>query len=152
VAAIPLLLVLPHELGHALTALAFGGSSDVVVGGEPRRFNLQLGRLSVRVRPLNGWSWMWYGMAPSEIPRATRLRVVLAAAAGPFVTLALLACYAAAAQLTAGFLRWFFWVLTYAAAWTFLVTALPIRYGRFFGPYAGRDSDGSRIRRALAGS
>ena len=151
-AAIPLLLVLPHELGHALVALAFGGRSDVLVGGEPRRLNLGLGRLSIHVRPLNGWHWLWYGTAPSDIPRPTRLRVVLVAAAGPIVTLALLVGYASAALSTDGFVRSFFWVLAYAAAWTFLVTALPIRYGRFFGPYAGRDSDGTRIRRALAGS
>ena len=64
----------------------------------------------------------------------------------------LVAAYAAAGTETDGFLRWFCWLLALGGAWTFAVTALPIKYGRFFGPYAGRVSDGYRIRDALGGS
>jgi hypothetical protein len=64
----------------------------------------------------------------------------------------LVAAYAAAGTETDGFLRWFCWFLALGGAWTFAVTALPIKYGRFFGPYAGRVSDGYRIRDALGGS
>jgi len=149
-AATPTQLVLPHELGHALVALVFGGRSDVVVGREPRPLGFRLGRLSVRIRPLSGWRWMWYGTAPSEVPHATAAQVALVAAAGPLVTLTLAGVYAFAAVATGGFLRSFFAFVAAGAAWTFAVTALPMRYGRFFGPYAGRESDGSRVRRTLA--
>jgi Peptidase family M50 len=148
--ATPTLLVLPHELGHAFVALAFGGRSDVAVGREPRPLGFRLGRLSVRIRPLNGWRWMWYGTAPSELPNATTPQVALVAAAGPLVTLLLAGAYVFAAVATGGFLRGLFAFLAAGGAWTFVVTALPMRYGRNFGPYAGRESDGYRVRRALA--
>jgi hypothetical protein len=141
---------LPHEPGHALVALAFGGRSDVAVGREPRPLGLRLGRLTVRIRPLNGWRRMWYGTAPSEVPHATTAQVALVAAAGPLVTLTLAVTYAFAAAAIGGFLRWFFVFLAAGAASTFVVTALPMRYGRSFEPYAGRESDGYRVRRALA--
>jgi hypothetical protein len=53
-AATPTLLVLQHELGHALVALAFDGRSDVAVGREPRPLGFRTGRLAVGIRPLNG--------------------------------------------------------------------------------------------------
>ena len=145
-AATPTLLVLPHELGHALVASAFGGRNDVSVGREPRPLGFRLGRLSVRIRRLNGWRRMWYGTAPSELPNATTPQVALVAGAGPLVP----GAYVFAAVATGGFLRGFFAFLAAGGAWTFVVTALPMRYGRFFGPYAGRESDGYRVRRALA--
>jgi hypothetical protein len=70
-------------------------------------------------------------------------------AGGPLTTLGLTISYAVLAAATQGFGRSFFWFLAISAAWTFLVTAVPIRYGRFFGPYEGRVSDGYRIREAF---
>jgi hypothetical protein len=36
--------------------------------------------------------------------------------------------------------------------WELLVTAVPVRYPRWFGPYAGRVSDGYRIVRLFRSS
>jgi hypothetical protein len=55
-AATPTLLVPPHELGHALVALAFDGRSDVAVGRELRPLGFRLRRLAVRIRPLDGFA------------------------------------------------------------------------------------------------
>ena len=149
---VPLLLVLPHELGHALVALAFGVRPvDVYVGAEPRR-DLSLGALRMHVRALNGWRWLWYGTVQAEGEVASRRRRAAILAAGPLTTLLLVVAYSAAGTATGGFLRWFWWFLALGGVWAFAVTALPIRYGRFFGPYAGRASDGYRIREALGGS
>jgi Zn-dependent protease len=149
---VPLLLVLPHELGHALAALAFGVRPvDVYVGAEPR-FRLSLGALHVHVRPLNGWRWMWYGTVDAEGSVPSRWRRASILAAGPLTTVLLVLAYSAAAAAAGGLLGWFFWFLAFGGVWEFAVTALPIRYGRLFGPYAGRVSDGYRIREALGGS
>jgi hypothetical protein len=149
-ALVPLLLVLPHELAHALAALAGGARRvDIVVGGEPRRLGFSLPRLSVRMRLLNSPKWVWYGIFRSELERASRWSRIAVAAAGPLTTLALVILYAAFGSATGGFFRWFFFFLAFGGAWAFLVTAAPIRYGRFFGPYEGRVSDGYRIRETL---
>ena len=149
-ALLPLFLVLPHELGHALVALVGGAHrADVVVGGEPRRLGFDLGRLSVRMRLLNSLKWLWYGTTRSDLEGASRWNRAAVSAAGPLITLVLTILYAALGTATGGLLRWFFWFLAVAGAWTFLVTAVPIRYGRLFGPYAGRVSDGYRIRETL---
>jgi hypothetical protein len=145
--------VLPHELGHAAAALALARREvDVYVGAEPRRFEVSLGRLSLHIRPFNTWRWMWYGTVEAEAEGTARWQRAAILAAGPLTTLALVLGYSAAGNATSGFLRWFFWFLAIGGLWTFVVTALPIRYGRFFGPYAGRVSDGYRIRRALSRS
>ena len=44
------------------------------------------------------------------------------------------------------------WVIAATVTWQLLVTAVPMRYPRWFGPYAGRVSDGYRIVRLLRAS
>ena len=146
----PLLLVLPHELGHGLAALVCGARPvSVVVGAEPRRIGLHAGALDIRLRPLNRFRWLWYGTARWDGSDASRAQQVLCAAAGPLTTLVIVLAYSAAGTATAGVFRWSFGFLALGGAWTFLTTALPIRYGRLFGPYAGRTSDGYQIREIL---
>jgi hypothetical protein len=150
---VPLLIVLPHELGHAIAARIVGARRvDVELGGEPRRIGLEIGRLSVRMRLLSHPRWLWYGTCQSDLGAASRWSRALVSAAGPLTTLALTISYAALGAATGDFGRWFFWSLAFGGAWTFVVTAAPIRYGRFFGPYEGRVSDGYRIREALRGA
>jgi hypothetical protein len=43
-------------------------------------------------------------------------------------------------------------VLAWAVAFELFVTAVPMRYPRWFGPYAGYVSDGSRIARLVRSS
>jgi hypothetical protein len=150
-ALVPLLLVLPHELGHAIVALIFGARRvDVEVGAEPRRIRLELGRLSLRMRPLSRPSWLWYGTFRSDLDDVSRWVAAAVSVAGPLTTLVLTVAYAVLGTATGSFGRWFFWFLAVSGAWTFLVTATPIRYGRFFGPYEGRVSDGYHVREALS--
>jgi hypothetical protein len=44
------------------------------------------------------------------------------------------------------------WAPAFAVAWQLLVTAIPLRYPAWFGPYAGWTSDGYRIVRVLRSS
>jgi hypothetical protein len=44
------------------------------------------------------------------------------------------------------------WAPAFAVAWQVLVTAIPLRYPAWFGPYAGWTSDGYRIVRVLRSS
>jgi hypothetical protein len=147
---VPILLVLPHELGHAIAARIFGAEHvEVEVGAEPRRIGFEVGRVAVRMRPLSHPKWLWYGTFQADMDGTARLKRIVVLAAGPLATLALTIAYAALGATTNGFARWFFWFLAVSGAWTFLVTAAPIRYGRFFGPYEGSISDGYRIREVL---
>jgi len=147
----PLLLVLPHELGHGLAALACGARGvNVVVGAEPRRLGLRLGPLDIRVRELNPPRWLMYGTARWDNDDFSRGQSVFCAAAGPLTTLVLVLAYSVSGAATSGVIRWMFWFLFFGGVSSFLATALPIRYGRFFGPYAGRVSDGQRIREVLS--
>jgi membrane-associated protease RseP (regulator of RpoE activity) len=144
-------ITLLHELGHALTALALGVRRVTVqVGRAPtRRWSAE--RLELRIRLLNSPRWAWFGTieAPGDV--STR-RAIAITAAGPIVTAAVLASLLLAAAL----LPWppviVVWVVVAAVAWQLLVTAIPMRYPRWFGPYAGRVSDGYRIVRLLRSS
>lgn len=147
---VPVLLVLPHELGHAIAARVCGGGRvNVEVGAEPRRIGFEVGQVSVRMRLLSRPRWLWYGTFRYDLDDDSRWIRAAVSAAGPLTTLALTISYAALGAATEAFGRWFFWFLAVGGAWTFLVTAAPIRYGRFFGPYEGRFSDGYHVRQAL---
>jgi hypothetical protein len=120
-ALVPLLLVLPHELGHALVALLCGSrEARVEIGAPTRRVRVRPGRLQLAVRPVSGW-------------------------AGPAALLACSLVYGALGSAEGGVARAALLFLSASGAYTFVVTALPLRYGRFFGPYAGSTSDGRRI-------
>jgi hypothetical protein len=147
-ACIPLLLVLPHELGHAFSAVALGAKdAHVVVGGEPRPLRVRLGRLTVEARPFNTPRWVWYGTArgTSWGEDVSHRALIVMLACGPLVSLGVGLAYGWVGGQLHGFLRAFFWFLAAGGLWTFVVTALPIRYGRFFGPFAGHTSDGRKI-------
>jgi hypothetical protein len=150
-ATAPLLLVLPHELGHALTALAVGAPhAEVNVGLEPRPIRLRVGRLALQMRLLNRPRYAWFGFVQTDLPGAGRGARIAVAAAGPIVSLLLVAAWTAASlSMKGSFLGLYFAVLGLAAFISFLATAIPLRYGRLFGPYDGHMSDGYRIRTLL---
>ena len=101
------------------------------------------------MRPFATWRWLWYGFARWDWDEPSRRQRVICAAAGPLTTLVLTLVYGFLGATTGRFLGVLFIFLALGGAWTFVVTALPLRYGRFFGPYAGRTSDGYSIREAL---
>jgi hypothetical protein len=141
-------LTLLHELGHAMTALALGVRRVIVSVGRPPRRALSLGRLELRIRLLNRPRWSWFGTieASDDLSRPKAIAVL---AAGPLVTGAVLATLFVAAALVPWPPVLLVWAVAAAVAWELLVTAIPIRYPRWFGPYAGRVSDGYRISRLL---
>jgi hypothetical protein len=144
-------LTLLHELGHALTALALGVRRVTVHVGRPPARSWALGPLELRLRLVNRPRWAWYGTIDASGEVSTG-RAVAATAAGPLVTAVVLAGLLVAAALVPWPPVLVVWVLAAAVAWQLFVTAVPMRYPRWFGPYAGRVSDGYRIVRLLRSS
>lgn len=142
---LPAPLALSHELGHALPALALSRQRVTVYVGRPPGRSASLGRLELRIRLLNHPRWGWFGHVEGDSDTLTRGQAVVVVAGGPFVSLLVLA----ALLLGAASVSWpaaiLIWGPALAVAWQVLVTAVPMRYPRWFGPYAGRVSDGYRI-------
>jgi hypothetical protein len=146
-----LLIIFPlgtllHELGHAIPALRYGaqdvkvilGSSDYE--GHNIVFRRQFGRLELI---LASWFPLWIGSAQtsSTLPLKQRVQVLLG---GPFVSLLLVVIVAPLAYVTRGESELVRALLQYTAAFeilSFIATALPIRYPRWWYGYAGHTSD-----------
>jgi hypothetical protein len=143
----PLFVVLPHELGHALTALGLGATSArIELGGPTRPLRLRLRGLELELRAFSGLRWAWCGRAFHQGLEPGRGRRIAVAAAGPAVSLLLAVAYTALALAAGrGIVAFVCLALALAAALSFFVTAPPIRYRRFFGPFNGSVSDGYRI-------
>jgi hypothetical protein len=146
---LPTPLTLLHELGHALPALRFvRGSVVVIVGRQPAR-PVRLGRLELRVRPLNSPRWGWFGHVEADEETSSRAQAAVVVLGGPVVTALVLAVLLVAATIVPWPPSLLLWGAALTVAWQLLVTAVPMRYPRWFGPYAGRVSDGYRIVRLL---
>lgn len=146
------LLTLVHELGHGVAAaFVVGGRATIVQGKAPFRIACSIWRLDVRLHgptaPHRGMvGWALWGPHPSA------RRQALATIAGPLTSLvSTLACLGATAE-TASASRLFFVYLTLVSALQTLSSGLPVRYGRWFGGFAGEASDGLRVRRLLQGT
>ncbi len=145
----PVPLTLLHELGHALPALAFmRGQVVVLVGRQPAR-STRLGRLEFRVRLLNHPRWGWFGNVQAEEETLSQRQAVVVALGGPLLTAFVLAVLLVVAALVPWPPVLLVWAAALPAAWQLFVTSVPMRYPRWFGPYAGRVSDGYRIVRLL---
>jgi len=147
---VPLVTFL-HELGHAVVgALAVGGRATIVQGPAPARLALSVWRLDLRlhgpVRPHQGMvGWAVWG------PHPDARRHVAAMAAGPLVSgVCAAACLVGAYKLSSQ--RLVFGPLGASSTLQMLSSGLPLRYGRWFGQFAGEASDGLRIRRLLRGT
>jgi hypothetical protein len=146
------LVTLAHELGHALVALLVGSRQVVVLQGrEPPLINAAVGRLELRLRPLVSLRTAWYGRARWEAEGVGRAGRVAASAAGPRTSFVLAYLSGSVARATSGTVSFVAYAATYTVFGQFLATAIPMRYGRLFGPYAGDPSDGLRILRTLRG-
>lgn len=147
VAAVPLALVLPHELGHALAALLAGSRwARVEVGVPPRPIRFRLGGLSTELRlldfrPRN----FWFGRTLSDWDSLSRTGDAVSLAAGPLATVILTCVYGAIGLGLGGAPRVFLLTLAVGGLWTLAVTVPPLRYGRFFGAFAGSTSDGYKL-------
>ena len=146
---LPVPLTLLHELGHALPMLGISRGRVIVrVGRQPARA-VSIGRLELRIRWINSPRWGWFGFVEGDEEERSRAAQIAIVAGGPLVTAIVLAGLVAAA----GALSWpasiLLWVPALAVGWELFVTAVPMRYPRWFGPYAGRVSDGYRIVRLL---
>lgn len=145
------LVTLLHELGHAVAAaLAVRGRVTVVQGPAPARLRFSVWRLDFRlhgpIAPHQGMvGWAMWGA------HRARWRHAVAYAAGPLASGACAAgCLLGAGDvppLWATALE----LLAVLSALQMLSSGLPLRYGRWFGSYAGEASDGLRFRRLLQG-
>lgn len=140
------------ELGHAVAAsLTVGGRVTVVQGPAPARVTASLWRLDLRLHgptaPHQGMvGWAMWG------PRRERWRHAVPMAAGPLVSGLCAAGFLLAAPHVPAPVGHSLELLAGASTLQALSSGLPIRYGRWFGSYAGQASDGLRIRRLLQGS
>jgi hypothetical protein len=153
------LFVLPavtfvHELGHALPARAFSRSPVIVLLGrkrpayreDPSAHGIDLGVFRLIVKPFSGFAGYCYWSVDSITPR----QHILTLAGGPIASalLALLLWQAAVHVDFGGAALLLQWAAV-AALIQFLVTAIPIRYPRWWGGYDGMASDGYKILRLL---
>jgi hypothetical protein len=144
-------LTFVHELGHAIVAaLLVGGRVTIVQGPAPARFRFSVWRLDFRLRGpvaphrvMVGWA-LW-GAHPGV------RRHALATAAGPFTSGVLAAACLAGSIEAGGAIGLLLLLLAFASAFQMLSSGLPVRYGRWFGAFAGEASDGLRIRLLLQG-
>jgi hypothetical protein len=144
-------VTLLHELGHAVAAaIAVGGRVTVFQGPAPARLTVSIWRLDLRlhgpIAPHQGMiGWAMWG------PHQARWRHAVAMAAGPLVSgLCAAGCLLLAPHvpsLPGSALE----LLAGASTLQTISSGLPLRYGRWFGRYAGEASDGLRIRRLLQG-
>jgi hypothetical protein len=150
VVGVPLVTFL-HELGHAVVAaLAVGGRVTIVQGPAPARLSFSFWRIDVRlhgpVRPHQGMvGWAVWG------PHPDARRHAVAMAAGPVVSgLCAGGCLLGSYELSGQ--RLLLGLLASSSTLQTLSSGLPVRYGRWFGTFAGEASDGLRIRRLLRGT
>ena len=146
------LVTLLHELGHAVAAaLVVGGRVTIVQGPAPARLVFSVWRFDFRlhgpIAPHQGMvGWAMWG------PHPKAARHAIAIAAGPLVSgLCAAACLFGAADVSSLW-RTALDLLAGLSTLQMLSSGLPVRYGRWFGSYAGEASDGLRIRRLLQGS
>jgi hypothetical protein len=145
-------LTLAHELGHALAALVLTDRHVIVrQGRQPPMLTVGVGRLELRLRPFNLSPWYaWFGTVETTGASAVSARAGAAiAAAGPPVSLLLAIALGAIADASPSRLSPFLFAAAWAQGYAFLVTAIPMRYGRLFGPYRGKLSDGLRVWQLL---
>jgi hypothetical protein len=143
-------LTLLHELGHGFAGvLLTSGRVTVVQGFDPPLLRFALGRVDVRLRPFGGPRSAFYGYCDHDQDGLNRRRSVVSLAAGPVVSLLAAAAGSAVAVAASGIGAWLAWVVVAAAVNQFLFTAIPMRYGRLFGPYAGWESDGLAVLQLL---
>jgi hypothetical protein len=142
-----------HELGHGVSAtLVTAGRTTIVQGADPPLLRFCLGRLNFRLRPIVGPRHAFFGYVDYDDADVSRLRSIAITAAGPAASLLVGGALLAVALPADGFGARLAWIGATAAAYQFVMSAVPMRYGRFAGLYAGWNSDGLSIVRLLRSS
>jgi hypothetical protein len=130
-------------------ALLTGARATIKQGREPSLLRFSIWRLDFGLRPLVGFRTAWFGYFRPETETSSRARRAVITAAGPATSLLALVVVILLAQSVSYPASWILWAAAGAALVQVAVTVLPIRYGRFFGPYRGMVSDGRRILELL---
>lgn len=145
-AAVPLAVLL-HELGHAIPALVAGGRAELVIGGTDGQ-SIRLGPLTLTL----GYPYVsafglcrWEGIDSQNVQRLIHL-------GGPAMTvLVVVGLLTALESIESGVVGTVLrWLLVFEVV-TLVVTIIPIEYPSWFGPYAGRTSDGYKFLQTLTG-
>ena len=134
------LLTLWHELGHALVPLWAGRSPVRIRLGTGRLgCTVQFGRLGLRIAPVPlGFGWCEW------TPPADRAWAMAAHLLGPCASAAAAGGLWLLARGAAGLVHELALAGAAIAFMQCMFTAVPMRYPRWFGPYAGQPSDGLR--------
>jgi len=148
------LTILVHELGHACVILGLLRRPVMVeLGSGPKGYDITLGLLTIRLRLLSGP----IGFCRYDDEGVTLESSVLFDLAGPLASLgfAVLIYKINQTDALSPLFAGIFASAVYAAAVNFVVTAVPVTYPSWCGPYAGMQSDGYRfckgIRALLSG-
>lgn len=142
------LVVLLHELGHAIAALALASGPVTIKMGDWRRehplFVRRVGRLTLQWYRLPGWSGR---CSADDIGDASVVGRIVFYLGGPLVSLlTAIAAYLVMFNLESGGFLWaVFQTIGNFALATLLLTIVPMRYPAWWGPYAGSRSDGANI-------
>jgi len=144
------LITLIHEAGHALAGLAVGARHVTIqLGGQTEPvWSRNWGRVRLS---LMSWAPLWVGFAKmDDVPSMTPRQRALVSLAGPVTSLILVILLSITAFLTrqdsSGLVRALVQQADLVAFLQLLTTAIPIRYPRWMGAYAGHSSD---MRRAI---
>jgi hypothetical protein len=146
------LLTLLHELGHAAPALLFTDKPVTVVLGRreaverPGALRFQLGRLRYVIMPGRG-----YGFCLHHAPDS-RLKSALISSGGPLASFGVMLLawgLDSSFQPELGIFHALPYWIGMGAFAQFVITALPMRYPFWMGPYAGTTSDGLKIYHLL---
>lgn len=138
-----------HELGHCLPILAFTKENvRVTLGRGSMKINFTIRRLNVRFK---GFApWIGFMRVEKGVP-LTKTLLLLLSLGGPLISLLIgTSAFVFRSYTDIG---WLYSVLSIAAVYnwlTFIVTAIPIVYPKWWVGYEGTPSDGYRILRLIS--
>lgn len=137
-------LTLVHELGHAVSVLGFTSEWVTIEVGTRPWWTLRLGKLTIKMNPVRSGLFGFYRLRLAPIPRWQRIFIHLC---GPCATASLLCVFIVVSWRVAIVWQPVVNALAIVSLSQLLCTLVPIRYPRWWGSYAGWESDGLRVWR-----
>lgn len=137
IVALPILMLF-HELGHAIVALSYTSDTVIVTLAEGARWERTIGRLTIAASSLVGSAGFCYFEG-----QMTRRQYAVFSLAGPVASL-LVCLITGIVLIHAGdWAAFVLWGVAFSTATQFLGTIIPVRYPSWLGnSYAGLASDG----------